>query len=60
MRQMVTDIMVTLSCLGMMAVHIGGCYLLLGRTAAIIYGTCQVLLAVWVAYALIRAPAYDD
>lgn len=60
MRQLVKDIVVTLFCIGMLAVHIVGCYLLFGKTVTFIYGICQVLLSVWVVYELIRAPVYDD
>lgn len=60
MKQIIRDIIMTSSLMGMIVVHIGGCYLLFGKTAAIVYGVFQVLLAIWMAYELIRAPVYDD
>lgn len=60
MRNALKDIWIGLASVGILAVHIYGCWLLFGKTAAIVYGSFQVLSAVWLAYELIRSPVYDE
>ena len=48
--------------MGMLAVtgHFMLTQWLFGQTVAIIYLGCQLIVAAWIVYELIRAPVYDD
>lgn len=60
MRNTLKDIWIGLASVGILTVHIYGCWLLFGMATAIVYGAIQVLSAVWLAYELIRSPVYDE
>ena len=60
MRRIFKDSVVGIFAVAVLVAHIGLCYLLFGKTAAIIYGLIQLLIGAWLAYELIRAPVYDD
>lgn len=60
MKRLFNDIVVCFFAIAVLAAHIGLCYLLFGKTVAIIYGIIKLLIGAWIAYELIRAPVYDD
>lgn len=60
MRNALKDIWIGLTSIGILTIHIYGCWLLFGMATAIVYGTIQVLSAVWLAYELICSPVCDE
>lgn len=60
MRKTLKNIWIGLTSIGILTIHIYGCWLLFGMATAIVYGTIQVLSAVWLAYELIRSPVCDE
>ena len=60
MKGMIFYLAQGLLALSVLALHVTGCLLLLGRTGALVYLGIQAAIAAWIIYEMIRAPVYDD